>query len=419
MSNLSWAMALRFALSPLGSLSYVSKLAFIGLIISTGVLLLVISVVNGFDRELRSRVLAVNPHFVVSVPSGLNSEQTRFDSLPANGIESAVAVVQSTVILAAGEKLATASLIGINAVEYAAASDVGEFLLGAPQTSQGSVKNPQTLRALHQQDFGIIIGRTLARRLGVGPGDRVIVMLAEPRVSIVGALSRQKRFTVLDTFNSGSQLDNEGAFISLGNAQRLLQLGERTNALHGRLVSLFDFAGARNYLSAQFTTVASIRSWMMTYGNLYQAIAVQKTMMYALFSLLIGVAAFNLISSLMMMVEHHRGDIAILRSMGATGGQIVSLFCGLGFLLGLGGITIGLCVGSLVAVGLESVFPIMQSLLGVDLMTQYFISYLPVEIRWMDVGVIFFGALTLSFVASVYPAWRAAKLLPSRVLAYE
>jgi lipoprotein-releasing system permease protein len=244
-------------------------------------------------------------------------------------------------------------------------------------------------------------------------------MLAEPRVSIVGALSRQKRFTVLDTFNSGSQLDNEGAFISLGNAQRLLQLGERTNALHGRLVSLFDFAGARNYLSAQLTTVASIRSWMMTYGNLYQAIAVQKTMMYALFSLLIGVAAFNLISSLMMMVEHHRGDIAILRSMGATGGQIVSLFCGLGFLLGLGGITIGLCVGSLVAVGLESVFPIMQSLLGVDLMTQYFISYLPVEIRWMDVGVIFFGALTLSFVASVYPAWRAAKLLPSRVLAYE
>jgi lipoprotein-releasing system permease protein len=142
-------------------------------------------------------------------------------------------------------------------------------------------------------------------------------------------------------------------------------------------------------------------------------------MMYALFSLLICVAAFNLISSLMMMVEHHRGDIAILRSMGATGGQIVSLFCGLGFLLGLGGITIGLCVGSLVAVGLESVFPIMQSLLGVDLMTQYFISYLPVEIRWMDVGVIFFGALTLSFVASVYPAWRAAKLLPSRVLAYE
>ncbi|NCF34556.1 MAG: FtsX-like permease family protein [Proteobacteria bacterium] len=327
--------------------------------------------------------------------------------------------MQSTVILAAGEKLATASLVGINPEEYAAVSDVGEFLLGALQTSRGSVKNPQTLRALHQQDFGIIIGRTLARRLGVGPGDRVIVMLAKPRVSIVGALSRQKRFTVLDTFNSGSQLDNEGAFISLGNAQRLLQLGERTNALHGRLVSLFDFAGARNYLSAQFTTVASIRSWMMTYGNLYQAIAVQKTMMYALFSLLIGVAAFNLISSLMMMVEHHRGDIAILRSMGATSGQIVSLFCGLGFLLGLGGITIGLCVGSLVAVGLESVFPIMQSLLGVDLMTQYFISYLPVEIRWMDVGVIFFGALTLSFVASVYPAWRAAKLLPSRVLAYE
>ncbi|MEC8059866.1 MAG: FtsX-like permease family protein, partial [Pseudomonadota bacterium] len=130
-------------------------------------------------------------------------------------------------------------------------------------------------------------------------------------------------------------------------------------------------------------------------------------------------AAFNLISSLMMLVEHHRGDIAILRSMGATNRQIIGLFCSLGLLLGIGGIVLGLCLGSTLAWSLEALFPAMQSIIGTELMTQYFISYLPVDVRWIDVVAIFVVALSLSFVASVYPAWRASKLLPSRVLAHE
>ena len=411
-------MALRFALSPLGSLSYVSKLAFIGLIVSTGVLLLVISVVNGFDRELRQRVLAVNPHFTVSAPSGFRGDVSSFENLPSNGIASAVAVVQSTVILAAEQNLVTASLVGVDAEAYAQVSDVGQFLLQA-QSGQVPSSSPPILQPVHKTGFGMVIGRTLAKKLGVTVGDAVVVMLTQPTISVLGAVPRQKRFVVVGVFDSASQLDNRGAFISLSNAQRLLQLGNRTNAIHGRLVELFDFAQARTYLLAQFSEPVSIRSWMSTYGNLYQAIAVQKTTLFALFSLLIGVAAFNLVSSLMMLVEHHRGDIAILRSMGATSRQIVGLFCGLGLLLGLGGIVIGLCLGSGLAFLLEALFPALQSLLGAELMTQYFISYLPVEVRWADVGTIFVGALSLSFVASVYPAWRAAKLLPSRVLAYE
>ena len=158
---------------------------------------------------------------------------------------------------------------------------------------------------------------------------------------------------------------------------------------------------------------------MSTYGNLYQAIAVQKVMMFALFSLLIGVAAFNLVSSLMMMVERHTADIAVLRSMGATGAQIVGLFCSLGMLLGAGGIGLGLLIGWLAALGLEQFFPFLQWILGFDLMSQYFISYLPVDVQLTDMLNIFVFAIGLAFLASVYPAWRAAKLLPSRVLAYE
>lgn len=411
-------MALRFALSPLGSLSYVSKLAFTGLIVSTAVLLVVVSVVNGFDRELRDRVLAVNPHFTVSAPSGLNYKIGDQAALAANGIASMAAVVQSTVIIGAGETLATASLVGMNPEHYAAVSDVGQFLLS--QSRERGNKSPRqpTLQPLQQQ-FGIIVGSTLAQRLGVTVGERVIVMLAEPKISIVGANPRQKRFTVVDVFDSGSQLDSQGVFINMADAQKLLQLGARTNGLHGRLTELFQFSAARNYLAAEFSSQVAVRSWMRTYGNLYQAIAVQKTTLFALFALLIGVAAFNLISSLMMMVEHHRSDIAILRSMGATARQILGLFCILGLLLGLGGIVLGLSAGAAVAWGLEALFPLLQASLGVDLMAQYFISYLPVEVRLVDSVSIFFAALSLCFLASLYPAWRAAKLLPSRVLAHE
>ena len=411
-------MALRFALSPLGSLSYVSKLAFTGLIVSTAVLLVVVSVVNGFDRELRDRVLAVNPHFTVSAPSGLNYKIGDQAALAANGIASMAAVVQSTVIIGAGETLVTASLVGMNPEHYAAVSDVGQFLLS--QSRERGNKSPRhpTLQPLQQQ-FGIIVGSTLAQRLGVTVGERVIVMLAEPKISIVGATPRQKRFTVVDVFDSGSQLDSQGVFINMADAQKLLQLGARTNGLHGRLTELFQFSAARNYLAAEFSSQVAVRSWMRTYGNLYQAIAVQKTTLFALFALLIGVAAFNLISSLMMMVEHHRSDIAILRSMGATARQILGLFCILGLLLGLGGIALGLSAGAAVAWGLEALFPLLQASLGVDLMAQYFISYLPVEVRLVDSVSIFFAALSLCFLASLYPAWRAAKLLPSRVLAHE
>lgn len=411
-------MALRFALSPLGSLSYVSKLAFTGLIVSTAVLLVVVSVVNGFDRELRDRVLAVNPHFTVSAPSGLNYKIGDQAALAANGIASMAAVVQSTVIIGAGETLVTASLVGMNPEHYAAVSDVGQFLLSHSRERGNKSPRQPTLQPLQQQ-FGIIVGSTLAQRLGVTVGERVIVMLAEPKISIVGATPRQKRFTVVDVFDSGSQLDSQGVFINMADAQKLLQLGARTNGLHGRLTELFQFSAARNYLAAEFSSQVAVRSWMRTYGNLYQAIAVQKTTLFALFALLIGVAAFNLISSLMMMVEHHRSDIAILRSMGATARQILGLFCILGLLLGLGGIALGLSAGAAVAWGLEALFPLLQASLGVDLMAQYFISYLPVEVRLVDSVSIFFAALSLCFLASLYPAWRAAKLLPSRVLAHE
>tara|TARA_B100000035_G_scaffold144152_1_gene122755 strand:- start:545 stop:1801 length:1257 start_codon:yes stop_codon:yes gene_type:complete len=416
--SLTWALALRFLLSPISSLSYVSKLALTGLIVSTGVLLLVLSVVNGFDRELRERVLGITPHFSVALPGGAVAAdiQTDIELLTANGIQHLVPAVHGTAILAANDTLATVQLKGIDPQDYALVSDIGSFLTSG---SQSSARSENPLAVLQQQPFAIVIGATLAKRLGVAPGDAIVVMLAEPKVSIVGPIIRQKRFVVVDVFDSGSQLDGQGAFIGRTDAQRLLQLGQRVNAVEGRLADIFDFAGARQFLYTRFADASAVRSWMTTYGNLYQAIAIQKVTMFGLFSLLIGVAAFNLISSLMMLVERHKADVAILRSMGATNSQIVGLFCCLGMLLGGVGIFLGLVIGWLAALGLAQLFPFLQWLSGADLMSQYFISYLPVDVQLLDAVSIFVLASVLAFVASVYPAWRAAKLLPSRVLAYE
>ena len=174
MSSLSWVLALRFVLSPISSFSYVSKLAFAGLIVSTGVLLLVLSVVNGFDRELRDRVLAVNPHFVVSLPGGIAPADTRVDAetLAANGIQHLVPVVHATVVLAANKKLATAQLKGVNPQDYSRVSNVGSFLT---VDALGAGPAAGTLAILEQQRFAIALGQSIAKRLGVSVGDLSLI----------------------------------------------------------------------------------------------------------------------------------------------------------------------------------------------------------------------------------------------------
>lgn len=408
-SNLTVFIAMRYAWGS-GVMSYVSKLALAGLVLSITVLVLVISIVNGFDRELRERVLALIPHISVSTAQGIPADHSLSlsDLAPESGLESLAPYIQSTGLVAANGNIQGIEMTGIEAASYARISRVGDYLRAG------------TLARLEEQNFTMIIGAKLARQLDVGIGDDLILMLPNTQISVAGAVPRQRRFEVIDIFTSQSQLDGTGVFVSMHSAQLLLRMRGKIHGFHGRLTDLFATYDARQFLlRAMATERVAVRSWISTHGNLYQAVAVQKVTMFILFSFLVAVAAFNLISGLMMMVEQRKSDIAVLKSMGADNTSLLKVFCCLGLLLGGGGTLLGLGLGVSLALFLPWLYAQLAGGFGLDLMSQYFISYLPVDVQIGDLLTVGGISMVLTLLASIYPALQATRLLPSRILANE
>ena len=408
-SNLTVFIAMRYAWGS-GVMSYVSKLALAGLVLSITVLVLVISIVNGFDRELRERVLALIPHISVSTAQGIPADHSLSlsDLAPESGLESLAPYIQSTGLVAANGNIQGIEMTGIEAASYARISRVGDYLRAG------------TLARLEEQNFTMIIGAKLARQLDVGIGDDLILMLPNTQISVAGAVPRQRRFEVIDIFTSQSQLDGTGVFVSMHSAQLLLRMRGKIHGFQGRLTDLFATYDARQFLlRAMATERVAVRSWISTHGNLYQAVAVQKVTMFILFSFLVAVAAFNLISGLMMMVEQRKSDIAVLKSMGADNTSLLKVFCCLGLLLGGGGTLLGLGLGVSLALFLPWLYAQLAGGFGLDLMSQYFISYLPVDVQIGDLLTVGGISMVLTLLASIYPALQATRLLPSRILANE
>lgn len=408
-SNLTVFIAMRYAWGS-GVMSYVSKLALAGLVLSITVLVLVISIVNGFDRELRERVLALIPHISVSTAQGIPADHSLSlsDLAPESGLESLAPYIQSTGLVAANGNIQGIEMTGIEAASYARISRVGDYLRAG------------TLAKLEEQNFTMIIGAKLARQLDVGIGDDLILMLPNTQISVAGAVPRQRRFEVIDIFTSQSQLDGTGVFVSMHSAQLLLRMRGKIHGFQGRLTDLFATYDARQFLlRAMATERVAVRSWISTHGNLYQAVAVQKVTMFILFSFLVAVAAFNLISGLMMMVEQRKSDIAVLKSMGADNTSLLKVFCCLGLLLGGGGTLLGLGLGVSLALFLPWLYAQLAGGFDLDLMSQYFISYLPVDVQIGDLLTVGGISMVLTLLASIYPALQATRLLPSRILANE
>ena len=408
-SNLTVFIAMRYAWGS-GVMSYVSKLALAGLVLSITVLVLVISIVNGFDRELRERVLALIPHISVSTAQGIPADHSLSlsDLAPESGLESLAPYIQSTGLVAANGNIQGIEMTGIEAASYARISRVGDYLRAG------------TLARLEEQNFTMIIGAKLARQLDVGIGDDLILMLPNTQISVAGAVPRQRRFEVIDIFTSQSQLDGTGVFVSMHSAQLLLRMRGKIHGFQGRLTDLFATYDARQFLlRAMATERVAVRSWISTHGNLYQAVAVQKVTMFILFSFLVAVAAFNLISGLMMMVEQRKSDIAVLKSMGADNTSLLKVFCCLGLLLGGGGTLLGLGLGVSLALFLPWLYAQLAGGFGLDLMSQYFISYLPVDVQIGNLLTVGGISMVLTLLASIYPALQATRLLPSRILANE
>jgi lipoprotein-releasing system permease protein len=402
-----WALGVRYAFSRRSTLSFIGLVAVGGLALSVAVLVVVVSVINGFERELEQRVFGVLPHVTVFGRSPLTADGADLEVLRAvPGVVGAAPFVQGAGLAAVTDRVAGVLILGID-----------PDLHGAVSTFARHVDGPLGLEA---GAYGVVLGAGVAARLRVGVGDAITLVLPAATVTPAGIFPRQKQFRVTGLLRSQSEVDARAAYVHMADAAKLFRLGGRVHGYQLRAGDLFeaDAIGASVVARLGRDRVVA-QAWTRSHGNLYRAIGVQKSTMFILLSFLVAVAAFNLVSTLVMVVNQRSGDVAILRTLGGSGGTVVGAFVLLGLLLGGAGIALGAALGTGLALLLPGLYAAVSGALDLDLMNQYFVNYLPVEVRSSDLTGIVPTALGLCLLSTLYPAWRAAALAPSRVLAHE
>lgn len=391
-------------------ISVVSAVALAGLALGVAALVVVLSVMNGFDREMRTRILALVPHVLVGGEDPLRDwEPLRAQLAAVGGVSAAAPWIGGTAMLSAPGVVRGVELGGVRPQQDLAAIGVAAYL------REGS------LEALVPGRFGIVIGNLLARSLGVGVGDSVTVMLPEVMLTPAGVYPRMRRFEVVGIFAVGAQVDAGSALIHLEDAARLYRTGEGVHALRLVLDDPVRAPELRAGIAGQIPEGLAVSDWSLSQGTLFGAVRMEKRMVSLLLLVIVAVAAFNIVSILTMVVAEKRAAIAVLRTMGASPGQVMAVFSAQGTLIGLAGVGLGLAVGVPLALSIGGIAARLEALLGVRLFdpTVYFISYLPSEVRTADVVGIAASALLLCLLATLYPARRAARIGPAEALRYE
>jgi lipoprotein-releasing system permease protein len=392
--------------------SFISFTSMIGLALGVLVMIVVLSVMNGFDHEMRTRVLGMVPHATIESPTPISDWQAMGKRLAQHPQVAAVApFIQMQGLLTHRGQV---SKILINAVDPMVESDVsivGQFFL------EGA------LDELEPGEFGIVIGDKAAKALGVGIGDKVTFVAPEVTVTPAGVFPRMKRFTVRGIFHVGAgEIDGYVAMANISDLARLHRWKpDQVQGLRLRFEDLFQAPRIAWELAGQLGDDFYSRDWTRTHGNLYQAIRMEKAMIGLLLLLIVAVAAFNIISTLVMVVTDKRGDIAILRTLGATPRQIMAIFMVQGTVIGVVGTLVGALLGIFAALNVSSWIAALERLIGHKFLSAdvYFIDYLPSRLMTADVVQVCVAALILSFFATLYPAWRAAGTQPAEALRYE
>ena len=401
-------VALRYATSTGSFTSFVARIALAGLLLSVSVLVLVMSIMNGFERELLGRLLGVAPqaslHFR-EPPDDWAHIEARVDAHPM--VLSRARVVRGAGMLGGAQQLSGVNLVGVDPASYPLVSDAANFLEGAPDG----------LESLEAGAFRAFLGARLAEKLELETGDEALLLLSEALATPFAVLPRSKRIKVIGTVRTGTEIDGYWLWMHHDDASRLLRGTSNSDVLDLKVRDVMRADRVAYELALE--TGALDDSWKRRFGTFYQAVISARGIMFILLSLLIGVAAFNLVSTLIMVVNGRRPDLAILGTMGATPVRTMHIAAWLGLLIGGFGTLLGLALGHVLSLAAPGFYAWLEASFGLGLMDRYFINYLPSE---PDAGAylsIAGLALALSLLATIYPALRARSLQPAEVLSNE
>ena len=390
----------------------ISKFSAIGIALGVAVLIVGLSAMNGFERELNSRILAVVPHVEITVnPQGneatLNHWQKLADRLKTNKKITALSpFVSFTALVENGNKLKVVQVKGVDKQAEDQVSSLGKFVEG-----DGWQK--------FAEEGGLVLGSGIAKELDVKAGDWVSLLISQPNGEDQMAQPNRERVQVTAILRLDGQLDHSYAFLALPQAQELM--GYREDQITGVELKVDDPFKVQEMdysMLNDYPQLLYIQNWVAKFGYMYRDIQLIRTVMYIAMVLVIGVACFNIVSTLIMAVKDKQGDIAIMRTLGANNGFIKQIFIWYGLLAGMKGCLIGIVLGVVLALNLTAIIQGIETLLGKKLLSDgiYFVDFLPSELHWFDVVLVLVAALVLSLLASLYPASRAAKLQPAQVL---
>ena len=412
--ELSW-VASRYAFGKKGNsfISLISWISMLGIMLAVALLIVVLSVVNGFEKELESKLLVMSGHANIEDPSGRlsNGEQLTSIAKNNNNVLSVSPYIQSIGMLVYENRLSSITFRGINSINLNNENpEFSDFI------KQGNIFE------VKKNSFKAIIGEDLANYLKVEIGDIVNLNLTEGISTPMGIFPRSKDFEVSGIFRAGmSEYDRNLVLIDISDAQRLMRMGDSVTGLRLSVKNIYEANQTVREVALSMGGNFLIGDWTQSHSNLFFSIRITKSILFIILLSVIAVASFNIVSTLMMVVREKESDIAILRTNGISSSSILKIYIYHGFIVGSLGTILGVTIGSLLALNFESIIAIIESLFDMKILASevYFISDVPADLRVIDVATIATIAFIMTLLSTIYPAWTALRVSPSEILRYE
>ncbi len=393
-------------------ISFISLTSMLGVALGVAALITVLSVMNGFEKELRDRILGMTSHAFITESSGQLSDWPHLQGLIGDkpDVLGSAPFVEGQAMLSQGSRVKGTLIRGIDTQLEPKVSSIGDKIIEG------------RFEALQKGSFGVILGKDLAMTMGVNTGDKITLITPHVSPTPAGVIPRLKRLNVVGVFEIGMyEYDSALAIMNIDDAAKLFRIPNQVTGLRLKLSDVYKAPSITRSILQDLPSHYRGVDWTYQHANFFRALKTEKTVMFVILLLIVAVAAFNIVSTLIMMVTDKQADIAILRTLGMTPGSIMAIFMVQGTLIGLFGTLLGVIGGVALALNVETLIASLEQFLGYQFLPAdvYYISSLPSDLHWNDVTVIAITAFVLSLLSTLYPSWRAAQTKPAEALRYD